>query len=285
MSVPVPFVKWAGGKQSLATTIISIFPSPSTVDTYYEPFLGGGSIFFSYAPGKAVLNDSNQWLIDTYRAIREDWARVAELLEPMPNTKEDYLRIRSQDPWSMDLYNRAAMFIYLNKTCFRGLFRVNRKGQFNVPWGAYDRRYFDPENLRAVSEVLKTVELRSTDFELALHDIDESDFVYFDPPYHPLGGYSDFKRYTPDQFREHDHIRLACLCRDLDRQGVRWVVSNSDTPFVRELYKDYLVYEINARREINLDSTKRDVKELIITNMTVEAPQKEVEQVEQILLF
>lgn len=142
-----------------------------------------------------------------------------------------------------------------------------------------------PENLRAVSEVLKTVELRSTDFELALHDIDESDFVYFDPPYHPLGGYSDFKRYTPDQFREHDHIRLACLCRDLDRQGVRWVVSNSDTPFVRELYKDYLVYEINARREINLDSTKRDVKELIITNMTVEAPQKEVEQVEQIPLF
>lgn len=270
MSVPVPFVKWAGGKQSLASTIVSFFPDPSTVDTYYEPFLGGGSIFLAYAPRKAVLNDSNKWLIDTYRAIRDDWAKVAELLEPMPNTKEDYLHIRSQDPWSMNLHTRAVTFIYLNKTCFRGLFRVNRKGQFNVPWGAYNRRYFDPSNLRAVSEALTDVELRSTDFELAICCIEDPDFVYFDPPYHPIGGYSDFRRYTPDQFREPDHIRLACLCSELDKRGIRWVVSNSNTPFIRELYREFHIHEIEARREINLDPTKRNITELVITNTTID---------------
>lgn len=275
----IPFVKWAGGKQALSNTILSYFPDPTTVDTYYEPFLGGGSIFFSYSPAMAVLNDRNRWLIDAYRAIKEDWVRVAEILEPLPNTKEDYLSMRSKNPWSMDLYTRAAVFIYLNKTCFRGLFRVNRLGLFNVPWGAYDRRYFDHTNLKAVAQALENVTLKSTDFELALYGIGESDFVYIDPPYHPVGRYSDFKRYTPDQFREHDHIRLACLCNELNTRGVRWVLSNSNTPFVRELYSTFHIHEIEARREINLNSKNRDVTELLITNMLVEyLPERKVEQ-------
>lgn len=280
---PVPFVKWAGGKQALAQTILSYFPAPSTINTYYEPFLGGGSIFFALGPRRAVLNDSNRWLIDTYRAIRDNREQVASLLEVMPNTKEDYLRIRSQDPFSMELHQRAATFIYLNKTGFRGLFRVNAQGKFNVPYGAYNRRYFDPDNLRRVSQALKNVKLLSTDFELALSDVTRSDFIYFDPPYHPIGGYSDFKRYTPDQFREHDHIRLAALCCELDQRGIRWVLSNSDTPFVRSLYERFQVYTITARREINLNARKRNITELLITNVPPQE-QNRTQEPEQLAL-
>jgi len=264
---PSPFIKWAGGKQAVADKIISFFPASSTVDTYYEPFLGGGSVFFAYTSHTAVLNDSNRWLIDTYKAIRDDWVKVAEILISMPNTKAAYLHIRSLDPFTKSIYERAATFIYLNKTCFRGLFRVNKQGKFNVPYGAYDRRYFDPENLRFVSQTLRKTQLLSTDFELAISEIGEKDFVYFDPPYHPIGGYSDFKRYTSEQFREKDHIRLASLCAELDKKGIRWVASNSDTPFIHSLYQNYGIHKVGARREINLDSQNRNITELVITNI------------------
>ncbi len=161
---------------------------------------------------------------------------------------------------------RAAHLIYLNKTCFRGLFRVNRHGQFNVPYGQYDRRYYDPDNLRAVAEVLQRVEIRHCDFELCLADVTAQDFVYMDPPYHKLGGYSDFNRYTKNQFRENDHTRLAAVCRELDLCGVRWAVSNSDTVFVRELFEGYRLVRIENRREINLNSGDRDIHELLIMN-------------------
>lgn len=271
---PTPFIKWAGGKQALASVLKGFFPQKQYLATYYEPFLGGGSIFYSLRPEKAILNDSNRWLIDTYIAIRDDWRRVADILVDMPNTKDAYLEIRSRDTKRMDLYERAATFIYLNKTGFRGLFRVNRKGQFNVPWGAYDRRYFDPENLETVSQALTGVTLRATDFELALADAVVGDFIYFDPPYHPVGGYSDFKRYTPEQFGEADQVRLAALCRELDARGIRWAVSNSDTQFIRQLYSPYRIYEVNARREINLNSTNRDIVELLITNVPLNMQQR-----------
>jgi DNA adenine methylase len=205
-------------------------------------------------------------LLDTYEAIRTDADRVAQILDGLKNTKEEYLRIRKIRPETLDLLHRAAHLIYLNKTCFRGLFRVNRYGQFNVPYGEYDRRYYDLENLRAVAGALEHVEIRRCDFELSLADVTKEDFVYLDPPYYKLGGYSDFNRYTKDQFRANDHFRLAATCRELDVRGIRWAVSNSDTAFVMELFQGYRIARIENRREINLNSKDRDITELLIMN-------------------
>lgn len=259
-----PVLKWAGGKQGIANRLIGLFPS--NFERYFEPFVGGGSVLFTLQPSKAIIGDANDWLIDTYEAIREDPARVAEILDGMENTKEEYMRIRSVLPAGLPLFQRASHLIYLNKTCFRGLFRVNRQGQFNVPYGQYDRRYYDPHNLRAVAEVLQNVEIRRGDFELCLHDVTEQDFVYLDPPYYKLGGYSDFNRYTKDQFQTNDHLRLAAFCRELDLKGVRWAVSNSNTGFIRELFEDYHIIDVRNRREINLNSRNRNINELLITN-------------------
>ncbi len=263
-----PFVKWAGGKQGIARRLAGLFPPG--FERYFEPFVGGGSVLFAFQPRNAVIGDANEWLISTYQAIREDWAQVAEILDGLENTKEEYERIRSILPGELSLFQRAAHLVYLNKTCFRGLFRVNRQGKFNVPYGQYDRRYYDPTNLRAVSEVLQNVELRQVDFELCMHDVTDRDFVYLDPPYYKLGGYSDFNRYTKSQFRENDHFRLAALCRELDSRGVRWAVSNSDTDFIRDLFTGYSLTAIGNRREINLNSGNRDITELLITNYTPE---------------
>lgn len=261
---PKPFVKWAGGKQALARHLVDHFPKD--IARFYEPFVGGGSVFLSYCPSKSVICDHNRWLIDTYKAIRDDWETVAKILDVLPNTKDDYLRIRAIPPDSLGLAARAAHMIYLNKTCFRGLYRVNRKGQFNVPYGDYDRRYYDPDNLGSVSRLLQETEVRAGDFEPAVFDVSREDFVYFDPPYYKLGGYSDFNRYTEYQFRQQDHMRLASLCRELDEAGIRWAVSNSNTSFVRHLFDGFKFHEILARREINLNSKKRGISELLIKN-------------------
>ena len=262
--VPKPFVKWAGGKQALARLLAKYFPQD--IERFYEPFVGGGSVFLSYCPSKAVICDHNRWLIDTYKAIRDDWRAVTAVLDRLPNTKEDYLRIRAIRPDDLDCITRAAHMIYLNKTCFRGLYRVNKKGQFNVPYGAYSRRYYDANNLQLVSELLQMTEVRAGDFEPAIFDVTSEDFIYFDPPYYKLGGYSDFNRYTEHQFRQQDHLRLASLCIELDQSGVRWAVSNSNTSFVRHLFDGFKMHKISARREINLNAKKRNITELLITN-------------------
>lgn len=257
-----PFIKWAGGKQALVAELVARFPA--RFDRYFEPFLGGGAVFFSLRPGRAVLADHNRWLLDTYRAVRWSWRRVVAELDALPNTRRDYLEIRARDPWSLDLAGRAAQFIYLNKTCFRGLYRVNRDGRFNVPYGEYDRRTHDPDHLRSAAGALRGVELRCGDFEQALKDVTRRDFVYLDPPYVKFGGHADFNRYTETQFREDDHRRLADLCRHLARRGVQWAVSQSDTDLVRRLFDGFPMERIAARREINLDSSRRNVAELVI---------------------
>lgn len=263
-----PILKWAGGKQGIADRLTELFPGD--FDRYFEPFVGGGSVLFTLRPGKAVIGDANEWLIDTYRAIREEPAEVAGILDGLENSKDEYIRIRSILPETLPLVQRAAHLIYLNKTCFRGLFRVNRQGQFNVPYGQYDRKYYDPDNLRAVAGVMESVEDRRGDFELCLHDVGDRDFVYMDPPYYKLGGYSDFNRYTKNQFRKSDHFRLAAFCRELDLKGVRWAVSNSDTRLTRELFEGYHLTTIGNRREINLNSQNRGITELLITNYVPE---------------
>lgn len=259
-----PFVKWAGGKQALASQVVDAMPE--NFSTYFEPFLGGGSVFLSRGPDVARLSDANLWLIQTYEAIRDDWRQVAQTLDSLPNTKEDYLRVRMESRSMGDKFQRAAYFIYLNKTCFRGLYRVNQRNQFNVPYGAYDRRYYDPDNLESVALALRGVTFFAGDFEIAVSSASNEDFIYFDPPYYKQGGFSDFNRYTPEQFREGDHFRLAALCRELDGRGVRWLLSNSDTPFVRELFNDFAISEVSARRDINLKSKRRAINELLICN-------------------
>lgn len=270
-----PILKWAGGKQGIANRLVELFPID--FDCYFEPFVGGGSVLFTLQPSKAVVGDANEWLVNTYEAIREDPIQVAGILDSLENTKEEYMRIRSIRPMELPLFRRAAHLVYLNKTCFRGLFRVNQRGQFNVPYGQYDRRYYDPDNLLAVAKVLRNIEIRRGDFELCLNDVTDRDFVYLDPPYYKLVGYSDFNRYTKDQFRENDHFRLAALCRELDLKGVRWAVSNSDTDFIRKLFGGYYVAALKNRREINLNSRNRNVSELLITNYK---PEKRTEQEE-----
>lgn len=259
-----PFLKWAGGKQAIASQLVRYFPQD--YGAYFEPFIGGGSVFFEAKPRQSKISDLNDWLVDTYIAIRDDWQAVAKLLTDLPNTREDFLRIRRMQPRDLDLTTRAAHFIYLNKTCFRGLFRVNRKNEFNVPYGAYDRRYFDPNNLAVASLALKQTEIRHGDFECWLDQATQGDFVYLDPPYYKLGGYSDFNRYTAGQFREADQMRLASICRELDSRGVRWAQSNSDTPLIRKLYQGFRVEEVTNRREINLNSKNRSIVELLILN-------------------
>lgn len=278
-----PFIKWAGGKQSIADQLLACFPD--NFDCFYEPFVGGGSVFMATEWKRAVISDVNGWLVDTYRAIRDDWKRVAEILDTMPNEKSFFLDLRSKHAsFHKTIFDSAAAFIYLNKTCFRGLFRVNKMGYFNVPYGEYDRRYYDPSNLSGVSELLSKVEIFHGDFELCLATANSGDFVYFDPPYYKLGGYSDFNRYTPDQFKESEHMRLASLCRELDQRGIRWAVSNSDTPFTRELFKGFCSTPVNARREINLKSGNRDINELLFTNYEIkQLSRKRVQQAEFLL--
>lgn len=263
-----PFLKWAGGKQALAERLIRFFPGDFR--RYYEPFIGGGSVLLALQPAYGVVGDLNDWLLDTYEAIRQDHVKVAGLLDGLINTREEYERIRAIQPHTLDLFQRAAHLIYLNKTCFRGLFRVNKKGHFNVPYGAYERRYYHLENLESVASCLHHVEIRRADFELSLADVTPEDFIYMDPPYYKQGGFSDFDRYTKWKFKEADHVRLAAACRELDDRDIRWAVSNSDTPFIRHLFEGYEMIPIAARREINLSSQDRDINELLIVNYSVD---------------
>jgi DNA adenine methylase len=261
---PRPILKWAGGKQALAARLAASFPA--RFERYFEPFVGGASVFLALQPRRAVLCDRNAWLIETYRAVRDHAGEVVRELRGLANTRDDYLVIRALDPRELPPARRAAHLVYLNKTCFRGLFRVNRAGRFNVPYGGYQRRYFDPANLERFAACLSGVDLRAGDFEEGLAGITSRDFAYLDPPYHRLGGYSDFNRYTDLPFVEADHERLAATCRALDRGSVRWAVTQSDTALVRRLFAGYRIRRIAARREINLAAARRDIVELLITN-------------------
>jgi DNA adenine methylase len=254
-------VKWAGGKTALISHLIA--KCPIEFRRYYEPFVGGGSLFFALGPKEAVLCDSNRWLVDCYEALRRDWRAVANALERVANTKDEYLRVRAIPPFEQGLSDRAAQFIYLNKCGFRGLFRVNRQGQFNVPYGAYDRPTHRRAHLRRVSGMLQSVELRVGDFTAGLLGVTEADFVYLDPPYDPQGGYADFNRYTDSPFVEEDHRRLAQKLFELSDRGVRWMLSHGDTPFIRDLFAGFPNTSLSARREINLKSSKRAVSELL----------------------
>lgn len=264
---PRPPVKWAGGKSQLMPQFEPLFPQRE-YGLYVEPFVGGGAVFFHLLPPRAVLIDSNDELINFYLVVRDDLEALLQDLKKHENTAEYYYRIRAFDPGQLTPVERASRFLYLNKTGYNGLWRVNSRGQHNVPFGRYKNpKIVDEPNLRLVSEALKRAEIICDDFSRVLDCADPGAFVYLDPPYHPLSETANFTSYTPDAFEEDDQRRLAEVFRELDRRGCLVMLSNSDTPFIRELYKNYDIQVIYAKRAINCRADKRGpISELVIRN-------------------
>ncbi len=264
---PKPPVKWAGGKGQLIPQFEPLLPK-NGYRLYIEPFVGGGAVFFHLSPSKAILIDNNKELINFYLAVRDNLEELLHSLKKHENTADYYYQVRALDAEKLSPVERASRFLYLNKTAYNGLWRVNSSGKHNVPFGRYKNpRIADEHNLRLVSEVLKQAELIHGDFSRVLDCAGPGSFVYFDPPYHPLSETASFTGYTPESFSAGDQRRLAEVFRELDRMGCTVMLSNSDTPFIRELYSGYDVKVVRARRAINCRADKRGpVNELVIRN-------------------
>ncbi|MHA1224252.1 MAG: DNA adenine methylase [Candidatus Heimdallarchaeaceae archaeon] len=266
-----PVVKWAGGKRGLLKEYKAFFPR--TFKKYYEPFFGGGAVFFYLFTrdkiSTAKISDINKEIMNMYVVIKN---KVEELIEELKsgkyvNEKDVFYRIRAEEP--TDPVIRAARLIYLNRTCYNGLYRVNKQGKFNVPFGRYPKnvRIFDEQNLRNVSESLKNVELSSEDFEEAVKDAQEGDFVYFDPPYVPLTKTADFTDYTSEGFGLKEQERLAKVFKELNERGCLVMESNSSAPIIWKLYAGFIINEVHAKRFISSDPNGRGgVKETVIRN-------------------
>ncbi len=270
-----PFLKWAGGKSQLLVQFEQYFPAD--FEQYLEPFVGGGAVFFHlYNQGRitrATLSDSNSELVNCYRTIRDDVEELIQLLgeHQEKHSREHYYRTRSLDRQrkiQLSSVERAARMIYLNRTCYNGLWRVNRKGEFNVPMGRYKNpRIQDANNLRAVSHALRNVEIITEDFRQVLDRAQAGDFVYFDPPYVPLNETSSFTSYTAGDFGLQEQQQLAEVYKALSDKGCLVMLSNSDTPIVRELYAAFRIEIVKATRAINSKPDGRgEINELIILN-------------------
>ena len=269
---PAPIVKWAGGKSRLLAQLLPLLPSGIELRRHVEPFAGGAAVFFALRPERALLCDINPALIGTYEVVRDQVDALVEQLERLARrhderayyeVRERYNRARKQGG-----VERAAMFIYLNKTCFNGLHRVNHKGEFNVPVGRYaSPRILNEQALRSASVQLQATELRCTGFEALLSCARPGDFVYLDPPYEPVSETASFTAYAQTGFDRSDQLRLRDVYAALDRRGCRLMLSNSDTPFIRDLYRDYNLDFVAASRAINSDASKRGpVQEVVVRN-------------------
>ena len=236
---------------------------------YCEVFVGGGAFFFHLTPPEAILSDANAELINCFRVVQKKPLDLIEKLTSYKNESSEFYRVRAQDPSLLAPVQRAARFIFLNKTCFNGLYRVNKAGKFNTPYGNNpNARYFDADVLLAASAALKKAKLVCGDFSDTVESYAKKrDFFYFDPPYLPISEFSDFKRYTAQQFNEADHIRLAETFRELHRMGCYVLLSNSYHPRIKELYKGFEQRVVTAPRFINCRGSRRGhVKELLIRN-------------------
>lgn len=266
-----PFLKWAGGKSKLIEQFVAYFPDG--FDRYYEPFLGGGAMFF-YLCNRTPLtqkfiSDVNASLINTYLCVRNNVELLINLLEKhqIKHSKEHFYYIRSSKVENN--FEQAARLIYLNKTCFNGLYRENSKGEFNVPLGKYKNpKVCHADLLRDAAIALRDTDISVRHFvDILEHAKTERDFVYFDPPYYPLSATSSFTAYSRDFFGENEQIKLRDTFKILAERGVKVMLSNSDCPFIRELYCDFNIYEISAARAINSKAEKRGkITELLITS-------------------
>lgn len=264
-----PFVKWVGGKRQILSELRA--RTPLTFGRYFEPFIGGGALFFNLAPRTALLSDTNDRLIRTYRAIRDDVGAVINCLIRYPYERDFFLRMRGVDIDQQSDVEVAAWFIYLNRAGFNGLYRVNRGGKFNVPFGRYTNPTIcNPENLRACALTLASADLFTGDFEAAVDPAGRGDFVYFDPPYVPLSATSRFTAYQADGFGSDKQRRLRDLAVQLITRGVHVMISNSSAALVRELYgaPPFVIDGVSARRAINSKADRRGaVSELLITGV------------------
>ena len=270
-----PFVKWAGGKRQIIDKLKKYVPEE--FDTYYEPFVGGGALLFELSPKHAVINDSNEELMNVYRCLcdEEKFKKMCNVLNhyETSHSEEFFYEVRNKDR-SKNAYNRlsdytrAARTIYLNKACFNGLYRVNSKNEFNVPFGKKLKvNTYEGSNLITVSNYLtmNDIKILSVDFEEAVKDAKKGDFIYFDPQYD--SDTSTFNSYTEEGFNKDEQRRLASVFKELDKRGCYVMLSNHNTLLVNELYKEYHFHIIEAKRNINANGKKRGkVEELIITN-------------------
>jgi DNA adenine methylase len=264
-----PFLKWAGGKGQLLEQFRPLLPPMR--GRYFEPFVGSAAVFFALRPRQAVLTDVNRELIDCYRAVQGDVERVIDALLSHEYDEEHYYRVRGLDPAELAPPERAARTIFLNKTGYNGLYRVNKKGRFNVPFGRYTNPGFSqPEslnNLRACARALRGVTLEVRDFAQVARRARAGDFVYFDPPYVPASSTADFTSYVAGGFGWEDQRRLAEVFEELAGKGVQAMLSNSDTPAVRELYGGFRIDRVLASRSINSRADKRGkVGEVVVRN-------------------
>lgn len=281
LPMPAPLLKWAGGKRQLLPELHRLRPpsaGPKRFTRYFEPFLGGGAFFFDlFGRGltgafPSVLNDINEEIIHCYRTVRDKPYDLIRCLKHYSYTEKTYYAVREQDPAKLDNIVRAARTIYLNRTCFNGLYRVNKQGKFNVPFGRYTNPTIcDAENIHLCSAALQNAKLLFEDFDTAVFEAKEHDFVYLDPPYVPLSKTSNFASYAKDGFSLRDQERLAKSFRALAERGVYAMLSNSDTEIVRDLYAGFDIQTVSAKRAVNSKAEKRGVVSEVIVRSWVKA--------------
>ena len=266
IAVPAkPILKWAGGKTQMLGDLLP--KVPPSYGRYIEPFFGGGAMFFALQPERAIIADSNPELINLYRQGSEHVEDVIYQLKKYENTPEMFYKVRGQDWTMLPEAEAAARTIFLNKTCYNGLYRVNKKGQFNVPFGKYKNpKICDEDGLRAASNALKKAEIVCGDYLIVLERYAQpGDFVFLDPPYLPISEYSDFKRYTKEQFYEEDHVELAKMVMTLHERGCHIVLTNSNHPLVHELYAPFTIDVIQTKRHISCNDSTRKGEDVIVT--------------------
>ena len=271
VAVPHPFIKWAGGKKQLLGQIDKYLPK--NFIRYLEPFVGGGALFFYLLPNRVILIDNNEGLINCYRVIQNKIGELINSLKKHKNEKNYFYKIRSIDRIpeefkKLSAVERASRTMFLNKCCFNGLYRVNSKGEFNVPFGKYENpKFCDEKNLLAVNTVLKGVQIINGDFKECLELAEKDDFIYFDPPYQPVSTTANFTSYTKENFNKMDQVRLFKVYEELDNRGCKVMLSNSYNEFILDLYKKYDLKTVYAKRAINSDASGRgQIKEVLIIN-------------------
>ena len=260
-----PILKWAGGKAQLLGELLPKIPT--VYNRYIEPFVGGGALFFALRPKRALIADSNPELINMYRQVADNVDKIIRHLRTYQNTQEAFYAVRALDWSTLSPDEAAARTIYLNKTCYNGLYRVNRKGQFNVPYGRYSNpKICDADALFAASIALKQAEILCGDYMLVLeYYAKPGDFIFLDPPYLPISEYSDFKRYTKEQFYEEDHVELAKVVMRMHERGCHVLLTNSNHPLVHELYAPFNIEVVQTKRYISCNSGKRKGEDVIVT--------------------
>jgi DNA adenine methylase len=272
-----PFVKWVGGKRQLLGQFraMNLYPPENfnlLKNTYFEPFVGGGAVFFDMLPKKAFLSDMNKELVITYNIVKNDVeSLIKSLKKHKKGDKEYFLKVRAKNPEKLSDLEIASRFIFLNRTAFNGMYRVNSRGEFNVPFGKYENPMIcDEVNLRRVSKALQKVQIKHQDYKEVLKKAKKGDFVYFDPPYYPVSKTASFTAYTKDAFLDKEQIELRDTFAELHKRGCFVMLSNSDVPFINKIYKEIKglrISKVQAGRSINSRASGRGkITEVLVTN-------------------